>query len=188
MSRSSLGRRLTWLAVLALLGLVGYAVFKATETQNAAVTPGSGVITTSPLIGQPAPVFSLPTLQDASRSVSLGSLIGKPMVINFFSPTCVPCHAEMPTFAALGSKYAGRINFIGVAETSSSGAALAFVTADHVAYPTVVDANGDLVGPYLIPGVPVTVFVGATGVVKGYIAGAISNATLTARVQGLLSH
>ena len=169
-----------------MLALVAYAVLEATSGHGASVAPGSGIITTSPLVGQLAPVFALPSLKDPSTSVSLASLSGKPIVINFFSPACVPCRAEMPTFAALGSKYAGRINFIGVDETSSSGAALAFVTQDHVSYPTVIDANGDLVGPYLIPGVPVTVFVSSRGFVKGYVAGAISNSTLTTRVEALL--
>ena len=186
--RSRLGRQVTYTAVVALTALIGYAVIKATNSQNVSSLPGSGVITTSPLVGQTAPNFKLSLLSDTSRTISLSSLSGKPIVINFFSPACVPCHEEMPTFASLGKKYAKRINFIGVDETSSPGAALSFVTADHVSYPTVLDANGDLIGPYLIPGVPVTVFVGSNGVITGYVAGAISNATLTARVKDLLGN
>ena len=175
--------------VIVLAALVGYAVMKATQSgaTGSANLPGSGVLTSSSLVGQSAPTFKLPSLADSSQSVALGQLLGKPVVINFFSPACVPCHEEMPTFAALGSKYAGKINFIGVAETSGASSALQMVQADHVPYPTVLDANGDLVGPYLIPGVPVTVFVSAKGIVKGYVAGAISNKTLTQRVTALLS-
>ena len=184
--RSRIGRPLTWISLLALLALVAYAVFRASGAQSAGVSPGTGIVTTSPLVGQLAPVFKLPSLKDSSTSISLTSLSGKPIVINFFSPACVPCREEMPTFAALGSKYAGRINFIGVDETSSPAAALAFVTRDHVPYPTVIDANGELIGPYLIPGVPVTVFVSSAGVVEGYVAGAISSSTLTTRVEALL--
>ena len=176
-------------AVVVLAVVVGYAVMKATQSSaaNSANAPGSGVVTSSSLVGQSAPSFQLPSLADSSRTVALGQLLGRPVVINFFSPACVPCHEEMPTFASLGAKYAGKINFIGVAETSGASSALQMVQADHVPYPTVLDANGDLVGPYLIPGVPVTVFVSAKGIVKGYVAGAISNKTLTQRVTALLS-
>ncbi len=188
--RSGQKRKAAALAVVVVLAaVVGYAVMKATQSGAAggANAPGSGVLTTSSLVGQSAPSFKLPSLANSSQSVALGQLLGKPVVINFFSPACVPCHQEMPTFAALGAKYAGKINFIGVAETSGASAALQMVHADHVPYPTVLDANGDLVGPYLIPGVPVTVFVSAKGVVKGYVAGAISDKTLTQRVTALLS-
>ncbi len=182
-------RAASLVAVILLAVIVGYAVMKATQSSaaNSANAPGSGVVTSSSLVGQSAPSFKLPSLANSSRTVALNQLLGRPVVINFFSPACVPCHQEMPTFASLGAKYAGKINFVGVAETSGASAALQMVQADHVPYPTVLDANGDLVGPYLIPGVPVTVFVSANGVVKGYVAGAISNKTLRERVTALLA-
>ncbi|CAG4931201.1 thiol-disulfide oxidoreductase ResA [Acidithrix ferrooxidans] len=180
-------RVLTLIGVLAIGLLVVFAVLKATSSKAslALSAPGSGVVTSSPLVGHPAPLFSLPSLSNGSKFVSLKSLEGRPLVINFFSPACIPCRQEMPTFASLGGRYAGKINFVGVDETSSSSAALSFVNSFRIPYPTVIDANGDLVGPYLIPGVPVTVFVGSNGVIKGYVAGAISKSTLIARTNAL---
>lgn len=185
-TRSHHGRVFTVLGATIVAILISFAVIQATNTPVSTNAPGSGVITTSPLVGTQAPSFRLPTLENNAVSVSLADLLGKPVVVNFFSPACVPCREEMPTFAALGKLYQGKINFIGVDETSSVGSALSFIRADHVAYPVVIDANGDLIGPYLVPGVPVTVFISASGTIKGYVAGAISKATLRVRTSQLL--
>ena len=172
-------------ALVVIVVLVVVAVTKASTATRVANLTGGGLITTSPLIGQSAPLFSLPDLHDASRQVSLSSFAGKPTVINFFSPACVPCREEMPTFAKLGATFKGKINFIGVDETSTASVAKSFVDSFHLPYVTVIDSNGALIGTYLLPGVPVTVFVGSDGVVKGYVAGAISKAQLVSRTSAL---
>ncbi|MDA8195960.1 MAG: TlpA disulfide reductase family protein [Actinomycetota bacterium] len=178
--------KLSVTGVLALIVvLVVVAVTKASTATKVANLTGGGLITTSPLIGQNAPLFSLPDLHDPNKQVSLSSFSGKPTVINFFSPACVPCREEMPTFAKLGATYKGKINFIGVDETSTASVARSFVDSFHLPYTTVIDANGALIGTYLLPGVPVTVFVGSDGVVKGYVAGAITKSELIARTSSL---
>ncbi len=48
----------------------------------------------SPLIGKPAPEFEL-TLIDGSK-VTLSSLRGQVVVLNFWATWCVPCRAELP--------------------------------------------------------------------------------------------
>lgn len=171
--------------LLLIVVLVVVAVSKASTATRVANLTGGGLITTSPLIGQSAPVFSLPDLHDATRQVSLSSFTGKPTVINFFSPACVPCREEMPTFAKLGETYKGKVNFVGVDETSTASVARSFVDSFHLPYTTVIDSNGALIGTYLLPGVPVTVFVGSDGIIKGYVAGAISKSELIARTSSL---
>ena len=182
------GRLFSIVGVLVIVGLIAYAVFEALGSSSSANsgTPGTGIVTTSPIVGTPAPRFVLPSLRKASVSLSLAQLLGKPVVLNFFSPACIPCRLEMPTFAKLGQEYRGKINFAGVDETSSGGAALSMINNARVHYPVAIDANGDLVGPYLIPGVPVTVFIGANGIIRGYIAGAISQSTLLTQTKQLL--
>ncbi len=180
------GRIFTGFGILVVVTLLAYAIVQARTPSSTANITGTGVETSSPLVGTVAPKFALPSLIKATQLYSLSEFAGKPAVLNFFSPACIPCRAELPTFASLGQQYQGKINFLGIDETSSSGAAISLVKADHVKYPVVIDANGDLVGPYLIPGVPVTVFIGANGIVRGYIAGAISKATLISQTQQLL--
>ena len=48
----------------------------------------------SPLVGKPAPTFSLPALQDPSRMVSDADFKGKISLVNVWASWCVSCRAE----------------------------------------------------------------------------------------------
>lgn len=48
----------------------------------------------SPLVGKPAPEFSLPALQDPARMVSDADFKGKISLINVWASWCVSCRAE----------------------------------------------------------------------------------------------
>ncbi len=48
----------------------------------------------SPLVDKPAPGFALPTLNDASITLSAGELAGKVWLLNVWASWCVACRAE----------------------------------------------------------------------------------------------
>ena len=54
----------------------------------------------SPLIGKPAPEFSLPELFDPTRTVTLNDLRGAPFVLNVWGSWCVACRDEHPALTA----------------------------------------------------------------------------------------
>lgn len=53
----------------------------------------------SPLIGKPAPAFTLPTLDGAT--LALAQLQGKPVLVNFWASWCTPCLQEHPLLMEL---------------------------------------------------------------------------------------
>jgi peroxiredoxin len=61
---------------------------------------------TSPLLGKPAPDFTLRDL--TGHPVSLAGYRGKAVLINFWATWCAPCQVEMPWFIALQQKYASQ--------------------------------------------------------------------------------
>lgn len=73
--------------VLVLLGLIG--LFARGLFLNPTVVP-------SPLIGKPAPVFSLPNLDPSRPGLSNADFAGKVVLLNVWGSWCVACRDEHP--------------------------------------------------------------------------------------------
>jgi cytochrome c biogenesis protein CcmG/thiol:disulfide interchange protein DsbE len=58
----------------------------------------------SPLIGKPAPTFSLTDVLDPSRAVSNESLKGQVYVLNVWGTWCVACREEHPALLAIAGR------------------------------------------------------------------------------------
>jgi cytochrome c biogenesis protein CcmG, thiol:disulfide interchange protein DsbE len=58
----------------------------------------------SPLIGKPAPAFSLPSLQDASYPVASQELLGQPWVLNVWGTWCGGCRQEHDVLLAIAQQ------------------------------------------------------------------------------------
>ncbi len=69
-----------------------------------------------PAPGEAAPAFELPTLEGGK--VSLASLRGQVVFVNFWATWCPPCQAEMPSMMALGreleARYPGKFKMVAV--------------------------------------------------------------------------
>ena len=55
----------------------------------------------SPLIGKPMPEFTLPLLDREDVIVDSASLIGEPLLVNFWASWCVTCRVEHPVIEDL---------------------------------------------------------------------------------------
>jgi len=143
------------------------------------------------LIGKPAPEFSLARLSLAGGTLSLSSLRGRPVLLNFWASWCGPCQAETPLLVRAYQTYRPRgVTFVGVDTNDDRGAAVAFALRYHVDYPTVYAPGDRLALAYRIVGLPTTVFVDADGVVRdeelGGFADAAGERDLAARLDRLL--
>lgn len=57
------------------------------------------------------PIGSFAVSNEAGQTANIGKERGKVVFVNFWSLTCVPCKAEMPTINTLQQHYAGRSAF-----------------------------------------------------------------------------
>ena len=60
----------------------------------------------SPLIGKPAPEWSLPRLDDPTQVISSKDLAGQKYVVNVWGPWCVGCQVEHPELMKIASRKA----------------------------------------------------------------------------------
>jgi cytochrome c biogenesis protein CcmG/thiol:disulfide interchange protein DsbE len=138
-----------------------------------------------PRPGQPAPAFSLPNV--AGKTVTLASLKGKPVYLNFYATWCVPCNEEAPVIGKLNDKYKPRgLTVLGVNELENPEKAKEFLTKYHLAYSAVVDADGKAGKDYGALGLPVHIFIDRGGVVKTYRLGEMNPDEIEAAIKGIL--
>ena len=116
----------------------------------------------SPLLGQAAPPFALPTV-DGTQMVSLESLKGRPAVINFWATWCVPCYQEHPALNSAAQAMQGEVQFLGMVYEDEPARVQAFLQERGNAYPSLLDEGGRTAIAYGVYGVPETYFVDAAG-------------------------
>ena len=133
--------------------------------------------TPPPKVGSAAPAFSLPRL-DGQGDVTLASLRGKTVVLNFFASWCHPCQREAPDLESVWRRYrSDGVVVLGVDSGDGRGDARRFLDAHGVTYPIVFDPGQTLaLGPYGVPGLPVTYVINPAGrIVGGGVLGPISD-------------
>jgi len=165
--------------VLALLALLVWRVANA---------PGGGAaesLRKGKLVR--APDWTLPRLEGSGK-VSLASLRGKVVVINFWAPWCIPCKAEAPHFEAASKRYASRgVVVVGVDVNDFAGDARKFAHKHGLTYALVRDRSGRLLQPYGVSLLPETFIVGRNGKLVGdRVQGQLTAAALDSSIRRAL--
>lgn len=172
---SSLKTSVLLVVAMALLGL---AVLSCSSDETASSQPEPPA--DSSATAEKAPDFKLVLFgtedHEAGDSISLSQLAGKPVVLNFWFPSCPPCVAEMPDFEAAYQKFKGDgVEFIGVqlVGLDSVDDGQKFVNRLGVNYGLGPDEVGDIVMDYKISGFPTTVFIDRDGNIQRRWSGAL---------------
>ncbi len=138
----------------------------------------------SPLVGRPAPAFSLAPLGGGDR-VSLTELRGRPAVINFWASWCLPCVQEHGALVSAAQASGDRVRFLGVLYEDTEADAHAFLRLHGTSYPSLLDPGGRTAIAYGLSGVPETYFIDAQGSVVAKHVGPLDPETLSRRIAEL---
>jgi cytochrome c biogenesis protein CcmG/thiol:disulfide interchange protein DsbE len=156
-----------WVAGSVLLVLVVIGIVLATRT------PQEATAVQSPLLGQRAPAFTGTDLT-TGRPVSLASLRGHYVVVNFFASWCIPCQQEAPDLSRFHFEQthaADGADMIGVVFHDTSATARGFLHKNGDLWPAVADPGGTIAQHYGVTGPPTTFVINPAGRVSAVLVG-----------------
>ena len=153
------------------------------------VAPANGQTTPSPLTAaqerKAAPDFSL--AGDGGSPIVLSRYKGNVVLLDFWATWCTGCKVEIPWYVEFQKKYAplGLVS-IGAAMDDEGWAKVKPYLAEHpIAYPIVI-GNPDLVQPYDIKNLPVTLLIDRRGRIADAHAGVVDKDAWEREIQQLL--
>ena len=158
-----------WSVVLLALLLLGASWTWASRVPGSLAAQGR---IPSPHEGFPAPNFSLVALD--GRPISLSSLRGQVVVINFWASWCGPCQAEMPAIERVYlSEHNRGLAVLAVNTTfqDSELSAHAFAQRFGLTYHVLLDRDGSVSRMYLLRALPTTYIVDRRGIIRTVVLG-----------------
>jgi len=182
----------TLVGVVVLSATVGWVISDRSD--------GSGSANDSVTLDQPGtydePADSIPVAPDVQgdalpdvrvqdldgNAVTTASLLGHPLVINLWFPTCVPCKKEMPDFAKVQQELGGRVRFVGIGTEGTPDDIRGFAADHGVKYELLRDESLALPSKLSIGVYPATLFVTADGRIASVHQGAMTADTLRSTI------
>ena len=139
------------------------------------VRAGTGETGGRAAVGAAAPAVDGTTLDGAA--FDLASLRSKPVVVNFWGPSCVPCRDEFPLLEAKQAEHAADgFTVVGVLTDDPVEPARDFVAQYGAEWATVVDPDKAIKTAYRVAARPQTYFIDRSGVIRSIQIGELTDA------------
>lgn len=148
----------------------------ATRAPIGGATSG-GTSAPAPVVGAPAPDFTLKDLDNAD--VTLSAYQGQVVLLNFWATWCGPCRLEMPAIQQRYAAYKDQgfvVLAIDLDEPITEVGA--FAHAYNLTFPVLLDPGAVVNSVYRILGYPTTFFIDRDGLITRQHIGAMTEAQL----------
>jgi cytochrome c biogenesis protein CcmG/thiol:disulfide interchange protein DsbE len=151
------------------------AVVAAFLVVLAVSSPSESTVSSSPLLGQPAPEVKSTTIED--EPFDLSRRRGSWVVFNFFNSTCVPCRQEHPYLLSFYDNQATATTpaeLYTIVNDDSDGAVEAYFAENDGDWEKVRDDEGAIAVAFGVAKVPETWIIDPNGFVRLRILGALT--------------
>ena len=139
----------------------------------------------SPLIGKPAPSFSLTRLDDQQKTISLADLRGKVWMLNVWASWCVACREEHPLLVEFSKK--GLLPIYGLNYKDQRDDGNAWLQRMGNPYQASLFDNEGRVGiDFGVYGVPETFIIDKTGTIRMKHIGPLTPDVIATEIEPLL--
>ena len=136
--------------------------------------------------GAPAPDFTLPRIDGQPGSITLSSLRGRVVVLDFWATWCPPCLAMLPTMHELATELGpSGVAFVGVdsdGDRTPADEVSRFVAEHAIPYPIVYD-QGQANELFRVSALPTLVVIAPDGSISRVLQGLTSKATIAKAIR-----
>ncbi len=134
------------------------------------LTPWSVSRIKKELIGKPAPELTVKDMQ--GNQVSLASLKGKTVLLDFWATCCGPCLADAPSIDKLYTKYGGKnLAIIGISESEERGTVETFLKKHPHEYAIALTSDNEMPRQYQVGAFPTYIVIAPDGTVATAVDG-----------------
>ncbi len=117
--------------------------------------------------GAGAPALAIPRLEDPVQAISLASLRGRVVYVDFWASWCVPCRVSMPALDGLYRRNQARgFSVVGVSKDVSAAEAKRFLAKVAVTFPLAIDADDAAARAFDVKAMPSGYLIDRKGVVR----------------------
>ena len=135
----------------------------------------------SPLIGKPAPAFTLPVLARPQQQLTQNDFLGQVWLLNVWASWCVSCREEHPLLLHLAKQNA--VTLVGLNYKDETADANRWLETQGNPYGiSVQDVDGRIGIDYGVYGVPETFVIDKRGVIRYKLTGPLDNAILDEKI------
>lgn len=139
----------------------------------------------APVSSKPLPAFSLPVLNDGSKTFKSTDLLGQVWLLNAWASWCVACRHEHPVLLALAEKHL--VVLVGLQHQDQPEAGVKWLTRHGNPYHvTLSDADGRVGIDLGIVGLPATLVIDRQGRVRERLLGPVTTEWITNKLLPLL--
>jgi peroxiredoxin len=149
------------------------AKLSGVDETGTAAAPGNRMFTNGPflppsepeLVGKPAPEFTLKDVE--GREITLASLRGKPVLLDFWATWCEPCREEMPQIQALYDQFKDKgLMVVGIDTDEPAEKAKKYFEDQHYSFVNLLGSGNDVVKKYGAEGIPRVILIDKDGVMR----------------------
>ncbi len=122
------------------------------------------------------------------EKISTATLIGKPVLLNFWATSCPPCRKEIPDLIKLHEQFSGRgVKIIGIAMAyDRPDQVIAFKQEYQIPYSIAVDLDSSAASAFDVQAIPVTILVSPRGQIVYRHSGVIDVENMQQRIAAML--
>ena len=140
----------------------------------------------SPLIGKPAPAFTLPQLHEPAKQFSSKDMLGKVWLLNVWASWCVSCREEHPVLVALARQNLVPVYGLDYKDKREDAEGILARNGDPYVL-SLMDKEGRIGIDYGVYGVPETYVIDKQGIIQYKQIGTITPQALKEKILPLVA-